>query len=196
MHQLRVFSLAFDPSSDLERVTSQTSIDSGPHIWNQGPFCSQWDESPEKKQHWSFLSQLWAGSMQLNEPLLMQSRPVQAHGMLSLILGGHKPTDGSVHCQELSLMALPIWCLMFSCPVWGIYNPKGRQSMVNATFSCSCQADPCRYENNLSVTEPHGTSQGSKHPCSERLHWLPEITTIRTILKSYKWWFGGRFICW
>lgn len=59
---------------------------------------------------------------------------------------------------------------MHSCPVqpkrkYGISNPKGGQGMVNDTFSCSCQADPCRCENALS-----GHCQGLSQSLNPQAH--------------------------
>lgn len=54
----------------------------------------------------------------------MQSRPVHAPGMLSLILGGHKPTAGSLYCQQLSLTALQKYHVSCTLPCWRNVQPK------------------------------------------------------------------------
>lgn len=81
--------------------------------------------------------------MQLNEPLVMQSRLVHARGMLSLILGGiNLQLPGSAPAAvfndppDMGCFIYTPGLDMFNAllPCWRNFQPKGRQGMVKATF--------------------------------------------------------------
>lgn len=192
---------SFGPSSALESVTSQTSINSGPHIWKQDPLCSQRDESPENQHYFSWLSQLWAGSMQLNEPLLMQSRLLHAPVTNPW---RNKPAAGWVHCQQLSLMTLQAEGV--SCTP-ALSNPKGNMEFPTQKASRAWWMTPSAVLARLIPAGvkmlSQGTARASLSPWTPRHitgQWeiaLIELTAIRSILKNHQWGFGGRrVLCW